>query len=76
MTDEMNPEDFLSIAQGAKVLGISLVTMHRIIARGELTKYRMATDRRRVLLSRREVESLKTPKMEDRDIADAVSAIA
>lgn len=70
-------EDFVSMQEAARMLGISMMTVHRIIARGDITKYRLPTDRRRVLLARKDVEALKTPQIDQTttdESADAVSA--
>lgn len=79
MSDSVqNAEGFVSLQEASRILGVSIETVYRLIGRGDLTKYRLQTDRRRTVLSKSELEALKAPKIDDRnsrEIADAVSAI-
>ena len=56
------PTDLMSVAKARRVLGVSHDKMARLLKSGVLQHYRDVRDLRVKLVSRRDIEALKSPR--------------
>lgn len=58
------PKDLITTTEAIKLLGISTHKMRDLIASGEVKAYRVPLDKRKKLVSKAEILSLKEPRAE------------
>lgn len=54
--------EFVTMREAQEILGVSNFTMWQLVKRGDLTAYQSATDRRKKLVRRSELDALRTPR--------------
>jgi excisionase family DNA binding protein len=62
-------DEFITLQEAERILEVSRFTIWRLIRDGELVAYQSPADRRRKLVKRQDVESLKRPKALDPKLA-------
>ena len=65
----MDEDEFVSMREAQEILGVSNFTMWRMVREGELTAYQSRTDRRKKLVRRSDLESLRQPEPIQREDA-------
>lgn len=58
--------EFVTMAEARIILGVSTYTIWRMVREGELTAYQSATDRRRKMIRRADLDSLRELRPIDR----------
>lgn len=54
--------EFVTMREAQEILGVSNFTMWQLVKRGELAAYQSATDRRKKLVRRSDLDALRAPK--------------
>jgi excisionase family DNA binding protein len=55
-------DEYVTMREAQEILGVSNFTMWQLVKRGELTAYQSATDRRKKLIRRADLDTLRTPQ--------------
>ena len=52
-------DEYVTMREAQKILGVSNFTMWQLVKRGDLTAYQSATDRRKKLIRRADLDALR-----------------
>ncbi len=55
-------DEYVTMREAQEILGVSNFTMWQLVKSGELTAYQSATDRRKKLIRRGDLEALRAPR--------------
>jgi excisionase family DNA binding protein len=64
-------DETISMTEAARILGVSTGTISAMVKRGDLRATRLISDRRRLLISRKDVEEIQ---MRDRQVIDHLTS--
>jgi len=64
-------DETISMTEAARILGVSTGTISTMVKRGDLRATRLISDRRRLLISRKDVEEIQ---MRDRQVIDHLTS--
>ena len=67
-------DEYVTMREAQEILGVSNFTMWQLVKRGELTAYQSATDRRKKLVCRADLDALRTPRQIEPIESDAKKA--